>query len=147
MQPELADAELDDLFNSTEFQQSLAKIELELNVNNCSDIKGWQEEHQAAAEMTPRPNLPSSPFSASNRLRRKFRKGFLSVSDFARLQWCEQQVFYAAVGRPMVVTSGVKRKEVAKKEGTALHKKIEEVVLGPAVVIETTTKEDFWAIT
>ncbi len=127
------DSDLEDLFLSVEFHESLARVEMEFYANEERSFP------------SPPPPLPSPP-PAPSLLSRKFRKGFLSVSDFAKLQWCEQQVFYAVVGRPKVETSATKRKEVAKQAGTDLHKKIEEVIVGPTVFIETKTKEDRWAV-
>ncbi len=134
------DSDLEDLFLSVEFHESLARVEMEFYANEERSSQIIQ-----SFPSPPPPALPSPP-PAPSLLSRKFRKGFLSVSDFAKLQWCEQQVFYAVVGRPKVETSATKRKEVAKQAGTDLHKKIEEVIVGPTVVIETKTKEDRWAV-
>ncbi|KAJ3136743.1 hypothetical protein HK101_003972, partial [Irineochytrium annulatum] len=70
----------------------------------------------------------------------KWEKGWLSVTDFASLKWCEHQVYYH------VTTGRKKPTSEAMKKGTAIHAKLEEEVTD-VVEVKTETKEDRWAVT
>ncbi|KAJ3331860.1 hypothetical protein HDU76_001999 [Blyttiomyces sp. JEL0837] len=72
-------------------------------------------------------------------LESKWRKGWLSVSDFSSLQWCEQQVYYET-------TTGMKRVQTdVMKKGSVIHEKLEREIK-EVVEIPIHTKEDAWAL-
>jgi exonuclease V len=60
----------------------------------------------------------------------------LSVSDLVAPAWCELQYWYS------LTKYGRKKRTVAMKEGSKVHKKIEEEVMGVAEPVETQTRED-----
>ncbi|KAH8698592.1 exonuclease V a 5' deoxyribonuclease-domain-containing protein [Talaromyces proteolyticus] len=63
----------------------------------------------------------------------------LSVSDLIAPAWCELQYWYT------LTKHGRKRRTPAMKQGTAVHKVLEEEV-HTTVPVEITTKEDGWAL-
>lgn len=63
----------------------------------------------------------------------------LSVSDLIAPAWCELQYWYT------LTKHGRKRRTPAMKQGSAVHKVLEEEV-HTTVPIEVTTKEDGWAL-
>jgi exonuclease V len=60
----------------------------------------------------------------------------LSVSDLVAPAWCELQYWYS------LTKYGRKKRTNAMKEGSKVHKKIEEEVMGVAEPVETQTRED-----
>ena len=60
----------------------------------------------------------------------------LSVSDLVAPAWCELQYWYS------LTKYGRKKRTVAMKQGSAVHKKLEEETMGIAEPVETQTRED-----
>ncbi|RMJ24488.1 hypothetical protein PHISP_04647 [Aspergillus sp. HF37] len=81
------------------------------------------------------PNQPKSPLQ---RFRKPPNKAF-SVTDLVSPAWCELQYWYS------LTKFGRKRRTPAMKQGTTIHKGLEEEV-HTTVPVEITTKEDAWAL-
>ncbi|KAI9337466.1 exonuclease V [Obelidium mucronatum] len=73
-------------------------------------------------------------------IKAKHRKGWLSVSDFTSLLWCEQKAFYNAT------SSIVQPASAEMKTGNAIHRELESKVMPESKVVQTATKEDWWAV-
>ncbi|KAJ3258119.1 hypothetical protein HK104_007006 [Borealophlyctis nickersoniae] len=89
----------------------------------------------AAAEAGPPSPPPSRP------IQQRYSKGWLSVTDFASLQWCEQQVYYSNT------TVGYRPPQTeAMRAGQAIHKALEVEVGGEEVTVDIESKEDAWGL-
>ncbi|KAF2760168.1 hypothetical protein EJ05DRAFT_274182 [Pseudovirgaria hyperparasitica] len=84
------------------------------------------------------PALENDSRSPLERFRTKPKKP-LSVTDLISPAWCELQYWYT------LTKHGRKRRTPAMKQGSAVHKKLEEEV-HEAVEVNVTTKEDMWAL-
>lgn len=88
------------------------------------------------------PEPESSPDTRSPLLRfRTFPKKPLSVSDLTAGAWCELQYEYTLTFLP----GGKKTRTAAMKEGTKIHKALEDEV-HETVQVEITTKEDVFGL-
>ncbi|KAG8528199.1 uncharacterized protein KY384_007116 [Bacidia gigantensis] len=89
------------------------------------------------APVDPRPEQADLR-SPLERFRSKPRKAF-SVTDMISPSWCELQYWY------VLTKHGRKRRTPAMKQGTAIHKVLEEQV-HTTVVVDVRTKEDSWGL-
>lgn len=91
-------------------------------------------------EIPPGPAPPDEPDLRSplERFRTKPRKA-LSVSDLVSPSWCELQYWF------ILTKHGKKRRTPAMKQGTAVHKTLEDEV-HRTVAVEIKTKEDAWGL-
>ncbi|KAI8618656.1 exonuclease V [Chytriomyces sp. MP71] len=91
---------------------------------------------------SPKLPLELEPVMVKNvrSVRDRWRKGWLSVSDFASLVWCEHKAFYAATSSLTVPTT------VLMRTGSAIHQQLERDVMPEVVEIAATTREDAWAL-
>lgn len=83
-------------------------------------------------------SIASAQLSPLERFRKPPNKS-LSVSDLIAPAWCELQYWYT------LTKHGRKRRTAAMKQGSAVHKTLEEEV-HTTVPVEITTKEDGWAL-
>ncbi|KAJ3077114.1 hypothetical protein HDU98_008550 [Podochytrium sp. JEL0797] len=70
----------------------------------------------------------------------KHQKGWLSVSDFSSLMWCEHKAFYAATSSRKVPTTA------AMARGVSIHHDIEREIMPEQKIIQTASNEDWWAV-
>ncbi|KAL1963877.1 hypothetical protein VTN77DRAFT_7683 [Rasamsonia byssochlamydoides] len=84
------------------------------------------------------PSALNAQLSPLDRFRKPPNKA-LSVSDLIAPAWCELQYWYT------LTKHGRKRRTAAMKQGSAVHKVLEEEV-HTTVPVEITTKEDGWAL-
>ncbi|KAJ9293752.1 hypothetical protein DTO271G3_7379 [Paecilomyces variotii] len=89
-------------------------------------------------ENTPGTAEQSDVQSPLDRFRRPPNKAF-SVTDLVSPAWCELQYWY------ILTKHGRKRRTAAMKQGSAVHKVLEDEV-HTMVPVEITTKEDAWAL-
>lgn len=91
-------------------------------------------------EIPPGPAPPEEPDLRSplERFRTKPKKA-LSVSDLVSPSWCELQYWF------ILTKHGKKRRTPAMKQGTAVHKTLENEV-HRTVTIDIKTKEDAWGL-
>ena len=87
--------------------------------------------------MAINPELPD-PLSPLERFRTK-RKKALSVTDLVSPSWCELQYWYT------LTKFGKKRATPAMKQGTLIHKKLEDQV-HVTIAVEAPTAEDAWGL-
>ncbi|KAJ5744855.1 hypothetical protein N7533_009725 [Penicillium manginii] len=90
----------------------------------------WTQEAQAAATIDTR--------SPVERFRRPPNKSF-SVTDLVSPAWCELQYWYT------LTKHGRKRRTPAMKQGSIVHKTLEDEIY-TTVPVDITTKEDAWAL-
>ncbi|KAJ3033717.1 hypothetical protein HDV00_005867 [Rhizophlyctis rosea] len=107
------------------------------------DEEEWLSIEQALAKAEAL-LLPPTPAPSRPPLRRslsaKYSKGYLSVTDFTSLQWCEQYVFYEST------TIAYRRPETeAMRAGKDIHKAL-ELEVSDQVPVEIVTKEDTWGL-
>ncbi|CRG89552.1 Exonuclease V, mitochondrial [Talaromyces islandicus] len=104
--------------------------------------KQWTTEDQAKTDTQTAPNTTDDSAEVEKTPLQRFRKPpnkALSVSDLIAPAWCELQYWYT------LTKFGRKRRTPAMKQGTAVHKVLEEEV-HVTVPVEITTKEDGWAL-
>ncbi|KAJ3034678.1 hypothetical protein HK097_004436, partial [Rhizophlyctis rosea] len=85
---------------------------------------------------SPPPPPPPPPLPHTRPLSSKYRKGYLSVSDFTSLLWCEQYVKYETT-----LISHTKRETQAMTVGKEIHKAL-ELELGASVEVDMRSRED-----
>ncbi|KAL1866284.1 hypothetical protein Plec18167_009124 [Paecilomyces lecythidis] len=119
-------------------------------VEHPDSIEGRERERERARarelEWIQRENTPGSVEgsveldvqSPLDRFRRPPNKAF-SVTDLVSPAWCELQYWY------VLTKHGRKRRTAAMKQGSAVHKVLEDEV-HTTVPVEITTKEDAWAL-
>ncbi|KAJ9272834.1 hypothetical protein DTO212C5_1095 [Paecilomyces variotii] len=116
-------------------------------VEHPDSIEGRERERERdrARELkwVQRENIPGSVEQSDvqsplDRFRRPPNKAF-SVTDLVSPAWCELQYWY------ILTKHGRKRRTAAMKQGSAVHKVLEDEV-HTMVPVEITTKEDAWAL-
>ncbi|KAL8816359.1 MAG: hypothetical protein Q9223_004617 [Gallowayella weberi] len=112
--------------NSIWTRQQTSGITLEMaDDSNISASGGW-------------PDIEPDLRSPLERFRTKPRKA-LSVTDLVSPSWCELQYWFT------LTKHGKKRRTPAMKQGTAVHKILEEEV-HQTVAVDIRTKEDAWGL-
>ncbi|KAI9685923.1 MAG: hypothetical protein M1822_004201 [Bathelium mastoideum] len=118
-----------------------ASIEIEYDKPSRTAFRVAQSdgpEIERHASTEPEAELPEDTRSPIQRFRTAPKKP-LSVTDFASPAWCELQYWFT------LVKFGRKRATPAMKQGTKVHKALEEE-LYTAVPITTKTKEDMYGL-
>ncbi|KAL8748755.1 MAG: hypothetical protein Q9184_007104, partial [Pyrenodesmia sp. 2 TL-2023] len=95
---------------------------------------------EVPTEIPPGPAPPEEPDLRSPLERfRSMPKKALSVSDLVSPSWCELQYWF------ILTKHGKKRRTPAMKQGTAVHKTLEDEV-HRTVAVDIKTKEDAWGL-
>ncbi|KAF7509952.1 hypothetical protein GJ744_007266 [Endocarpon pusillum] len=106
-------------------------------VDSAAQKRKAERERSASVERQSDASKPDTR-SPIERFRTKPKKA-LSVTDLVSPAWCELQYFYT------LSKHGKKRATPAMRQGTKVHKKLEDEV-HTTVPVEITTKEDSWGL-
>ncbi|KAI9847639.1 MAG: hypothetical protein M1837_002213 [Sclerophora amabilis] len=105
--------------------------------SNVQGESSYDDGRVTSLEPTPDPDVPDAR-SPLARFRTAPKKA-LSVTDMISPSWCELQYWYT------LTKHGRKRRTPAMRQGSVIHKNLEEEV-HRAVAINVTTKEDSWGL-
>ncbi|KAL9622421.1 MAG: hypothetical protein Q9160_003265 [Pyrenula sp. 1 TL-2023] len=145
--PKLLGTKARELILSQENAPSLAEIRSGQGIRDyggSAAVEGSEEERRSqelaqirSAEIGGDASL-DDPRSPLERFRMPPRKA-LSVTDLISPSWCELQYFYS------LVKHGRKRRTPAMRQGSKVHKELEEEI-HVTVAIDVRTKEDAWGL-
>ncbi|MCJ1360569.1 MAG: hypothetical protein MMC33_010577 [Icmadophila ericetorum] len=127
--------------------QGMAEAEISSNSNTESiigsaHISSYHSRQTSSEQSKPGTNITGSGDPDIRTPLERFRtkpKKPLSVTDLISPSWCEMQYWYS------LTKHGRVRQTPAMRQGSAVHKTLEEQV-HTTVVIDLTTREDAWAL-
>ncbi|KAL9101267.1 MAG: hypothetical protein Q9163_003465 [Psora crenata] len=124
---------------NTSFRIQVHREQGNLSTKIESEISRAERERSSSIDtlLDPVPETPDSR-SPLERFRSKPKKA-LSVTDLTSPAWCELQYWY------VLTKHGRKRRTPAMKQGSAVHKALEDQV-HTTVAVDIQTKEDAWGL-